>query len=662
MAGRKRSGKVLVFILAGVVLAGILYQAGATVYHAVEPAGQVWRSIGKSGLWRGVNFSGGQEFANYIEYLEQVLPHDARVILPPAGIGPPALSRTPYMQFFLAPRQVANCTQEGTGALPDEDCARQASQTGAYVLVVQKEDYPASLVTDPARLHLYDQNLGVYFPEGAVFEQGPASGNNSLIQIAGKLIWPGLWLLVLSGAGFSLVTWLAPDWRSAGRAALGFGLGLGGLTLLLYLASLLGLRLSRQLLFGVSLIWAGAGALAFWAQLRARPSAATAVEASASQVKPRLEWPVLFYLLGFAFLAGLAALLAVGMGYHWGDEVILWGVKGYGIASLGLAPGVSEWGTRTTSYPLNLPLLIAAFRIAFGDGLPESKILFPFFYFSLLLLVFDFLQDQFPNRRGIHLAGWLTLGYAATPLIFSHASWAYANLPLAFYLTAGVIAAGRALARFERGAAAAGQQSKGFLLSGIFFMLAAWTRPEGLALSVLAVTCAGGYAVRRVGKGQRLVTLFALAGPLAGYVLVWWGTSGMVYQQGGWSDRTMRAGLAQILSGKINLDNSLFVLRSFLAGFVSFQTWGLFGLSLVGLILFLPFLYRRRKSINLLIVTGLGMVAAILGLYLLLANDPASNPSWWVDTGLDRMLLPGLSLLWLGLLGWLGEWINEAVL
>ena len=39
----------------------------------------------------------------------------------------------------------------------------------------------------------------------------------------------------------------------------------------------------------------------------------------------------------------------------------------------------------------------------------------------------------------------------------------------------------------------------------------------------------------------------------------------------------------------------------------------------------------------------------ILGMYLLLANDPSSNISWWVDTGLNRMLLPGMTLLWLGL-------------
>ncbi len=42
-----------------------------------------------------------------------------------------------------------------------------------------------------------------------------------------------------------------------------------------------------------------------------------------------------------------------------------------------------------------------------------------------------------------------------------------------------------------------------------------------------------------------------------------------------------------------------------------------------------------------------------------LANDPASNTSWWVDTGLERMLMPGVTLLWLGMLGWAGSWLAE---
>ncbi len=601
-------------VLALLIMVGILYQASATTWRSVEPARQVWRAIGKSGFWRGVNFSAGQEFANYLEFLDQALPKDAQVILPPDGVGPPAISRTPYMQFFLAPRQVANCTSQvtspssNTSALPGEDCAINASKAGAYVLVVQNDHYPATLATNPEQLHLYNQNLGVYFPAGAQFAQAPASGNSSLLQIAASLFWPGAWLFVLSGAGLMIVTFLAPDWRLAGRAALGYGLGIGGLALLLYAALLLGFGFSRALLFGLTLLWACAGALAYFALRKTQPAnkgqswekVHSGEDAQAGEgahpAQSRWSWSALIYILLFAGLAGLAAVLSIGMGFHWGDEVILWGVKGYGIASLGLSPGVSEWGTRTTSYPLNLPLLIAAFRVAFGDGLPESKILFPLFYFCQLLLVFDFLRDLIPDWRGVHLAGWLTLAYAATPLIFTHASLAYANLPLTFYLSAAVIAAGRAINSIGSGATPPSLWRKGLLLSGVFFALAAWTRPEGLALSALAALCCAWFLLRQVGKGQRLTAVLALAGPLAGYALLWGSTSGLVYQQGGWSDVKMRAGLAQILSGNLNLESSLFVLRSFLAGFVDVKTWGIVGLSLVALIVLTLFLFQRLNT------------------------------------------------------------------
>jgi hypothetical protein len=38
----------------------------------------------------------------------------------------------------------------------------------------------------------------------------------------------------------------------------------------------------------------------------------------------------------------------------------------------------------------------------------------------------------------------------------------------------------------------------------------------------------------------------------------------------------------------------------------------------------------------------------MIGVYYLTSYDTAHDISWWVDTGLDRMMLPGLLLLWIG--------------
>ena len=39
---------------------------------------------------------------------------------------------------------------------------------------------------------------------------------------------------------------------------------------------------------------------------------------------------------------------------------------------------------------------------------------------------------------------------------------------------------------------------------------------------------------------------------------------------------------------------------------------------------------------------------AIAGMYYLASYDTAHDISWWVSTGLDRMLMPGLLLAWAG--------------
>jgi hypothetical protein len=66
-------------------------------------------AIGQSGQWRSAYFFQGGQFADFIKFIHLNTPENARVVLPPRDSGPSALSTTPLMQFFLAPRQVINC-------------------------------------------------------------------------------------------------------------------------------------------------------------------------------------------------------------------------------------------------------------------------------------------------------------------------------------------------------------------------------------------------------------------------------------------------------------------------------------------------------------------------------------------------------------------------
>jgi hypothetical protein len=427
---------------------------------------------------------------------------------------------------------------------------------------------------------------------------------------------------------------------------LGFGLGVGFYSFLLYIALLAGVALSPGLVIVLTLVCLVAGLAIFpWRNLR-RPLS----EVAAGPLV--IDRRALVYLVVFSAFALIAAALAVGQAYHWSDEVVLWGIKGYGISDLGLSAGVSEWGTRTTSYPLHLPLMIASFRAVFGDVMPESKILFPLYFLSLMVLVFDFLRQ----RLNVHLAAGLTLLYGASPLIFFHARLAYANLPLTFYLTSAAILLDGALRSSHSGKQGFNPDRHSLFLSGIFFTLAAWTRPEGLVMSAATLLLASIMLVWRAKPSskptQPLSAILSLCGPFLIYLIVWSFSSPLVYQQPGWSGAAFLVGLEKIVGNQINLESTAFVLKSFFDIRLQLEAWGLLVFSIISLVAFVPFFFYKQHTASLLAGIGLLYLLVVLGMYILLANDPASNPSWWVDTGLSRMLMPGLTLLWLGLIDW----------
>ncbi len=49
-----------------------------------------------------------------------------------------------------------------------------------------------------------------------------------------------------------------------------------------------------------------------------------------------------------------------------------------------------------------------------------------------------------------------------------------------------------------------------------------------------------------------------------------------------------------------------------------------------------------------MLICGGVYLLAIVAMYYLVSYDPNHDISWWVSTGLDRMVLPGLLLAWVG--------------
>jgi hypothetical protein len=187
------------------------------------------------------------------------------------------------------------------------------------------------------------------------------------------------------------------------------------------------------------------------------------------------------------------------------------------------------------------------------------------------------------------------------------------------------------------------------LLSGIFFAYAAWTRPEGLALSGLALASISGitYIWRRDSFPLRQLVYAVF--PLVVYGAFWWLLKEQVYASGVAKTGLGGVALREMLSGNLHLNEAFYILRTSLAHLLSLQTWGLFGVGLIFvLLLSVAVFVRRRESTSIALWSGILITVAILGIYYLASYDSVHDISWWVNTGLDRMVLPGLVLLWVG--------------
>jgi hypothetical protein len=635
----------------------------AVAYQLVNLAPGVFRQaprlfgdLGQPAVWRGAINSQGSRFAQFIVFLHNNIPLDASVVLPPPTAGSKAIANTPLMQFFLLPRRVINCT--------DFECIQNFSLVNSYVLVVN--DFPGAEILSRGKNLRFNNEWGLFVLPGNEGPKPPAlTGYTSGLQILRDILLPALWLAALSLAGYVLVALLQPAWRNPAGLALGFGLSMAALSFILCLLSLLGLPLNRGFVAGVTLfllalalagLWQYATASAAQRALAGQPGAPP------SLVRPALRidlWQAFYLLLGM-----FAALYAIGAGYAATDEVVLWGSKGYGLAVTNDVRTVTQFGTNTVPYPLHIPLSIAAARLLFGEALPASKLIFPAYYTALALLI-DHLLRQLGVRRT--LAGLATLLVCTAPLVFRHGALAYANLPLAFYILAAVGLLAQAVASPTR-APDRQPPAAGYALSGLFFAAAAWTRPEGLLIAWLlaGILPAAAYLLdRQALRGRQLACLLA---PLLIYSLFWAWLKAVAYAQPLGRSALTGEALRRIITGDLHLKEALYILRALLATTAGPDAWGLLGLLALLLALValarlawvliarppaadLPGSSSTSKASLLIVLASLGYFAAVMGMYYLTSFSANRDLSWWVKTGLERMWLPGLLLLWVGGIG-----------
>jgi len=529
------------------LVAAILGQTAFLLRDYVLPWG--WRAkqvLDQPRLLRSADMSLGVQATRAIQFVNQVVPEEAVVLLPPEGApGRFALERS--MQYFFFPRRLIEC-----GSVESEPCSQALMSPEVYILAT--EGFPPQSAAQsreflPAPSTGLDWFIGIYGPG---FDQ-PSATQPARMAAALVAALEDLGLVVaLSILGAAVLLSLSRPWPALEALCLAVPLGAGILTWVVFLLSWAG--------FAVSLVSVGAAyllLLAGFATLaqRTRPLG-RAID------WPRSEWrasaPRLLLAGAAVGVLCLAVGLALGISYRLYDPVQIWSVKGYGISLEGTIRAAETWGVHGLSYPLNLPLQVALFHLLDGDLLPGSKLLYPIYGLSLCLALFTFLRRQ---RVDWLAAGLGSLLLGTVPIVFFHSVEGFANLHFTFYLTAGILWGVQGVHS---------RSVREQWLAGLLLGLAAWTRPEGITYSLGALLVF--VLAARITKQGR-VSIPAMGVPVVVLAGAWFVfTLGGEFLHGSQQDQVASAAASGILAGGFDLRGLWIIFKTFSrAAFIPFR-------------------------------------------------------------------------------------------
>jgi len=123
------------------------------------------------------------------------------------------------------------------------------------------------------------------------------------------------------------------------------------------------------------------------------------------------------------------------------------------------------------------------------------------------------------------------------------------------------------------------------------------------------------------------------------------------YQGGRW---------VKFCRGTCHLDAVLYILRTLLRGLIlDIETWGIFGVALLMILSISSIAYLRKRESGLILWGGLLFLGIVVTTYYIASYDTVHDISWWINTGLDRMLLPGTIIVVVGGMDGLSSFDNR---
>jgi hypothetical protein len=612
--------QIIRYLVLGVLVVAVAWQGVQFIRFAADQIPAVWTWIGRSPKWRSAAYSSSETFAEYIALANETIPKDSAVATLANAESPWQFSHQTYLQYHLFPREVLLCTNAA--------CIQTAADGGAYALIPDIGDYlNASGIDQPGDALIdFNHKWGILTPGASSrSESTPLESFSSIKQIAFRLILPGLWLLAVALPGFILSTVILPQWRWLSRFFLGITLGLGIVTFVIYIFLLFVQQLSTAIILVSTGIWWLVAVL--WAYRQSRKTD----EDLLSRFRDFRITLVDILIL----TAGLVVVfISIGKSYWGTDGIILWANKGYGIAAFGLSEGVSNWGSWAANYPLQNPISISVFKVLFGDTVPESKLLPAIFFIALPLVASEF----FKTRAGWKVYIWPLFLWMLSPFVILQGTIGYANLSLTYYLVTAAVIATTALADGK-----SSRHSNSILaLSGILFFGAAWNRPEGSILCLIVM------ALLLVWK-RSLWSCWRMVLPLGIYILIWAFTENLAYLHPSGTENYVLDGVLNVLRGNIRWGDAGFISKGFFQAILSIDAWGfLNAVLLVGLLVLLIRRSSPSSTTTIVLAGFLVTLAALTVIYLTSYNPTKCDVSCMVNVTMERLTLPGIGLMWLG--------------
>ena len=146
-----------IWILIGLMIVALLQAAQLIRGPLLERFAQVAYVRSEPPRYRSAALLLGEDLAAYFEFVREVVPEDAKVLLPP-HIPVQPMANFGLMEFFLMPRELHNC-----GADEVEACVLRFTGDSSYILTAWK--FPPEDVAEQVKEFIpFGEERGVYSP------------------------------------------------------------------------------------------------------------------------------------------------------------------------------------------------------------------------------------------------------------------------------------------------------------------------------------------------------------------------------------------------------------------------------------------------------------------------------------------------------------------